>query len=106
MALRSITLPDLGEGRGCGRWSDPAPSLLPSSTRSHATPPGSVPHEVASGRLLVGEGLGAAQASLMPLHQVPDSRAAGAALAREGPGLGWRVGHAGGELQLQFHVLA
>lgn len=54
----------------------------------------------------MGEGLRAAQASLMPFHQVPNSRAAGAALAREGPGLRRRVGHAGSELQLQFHVLA
>lgn len=64
------------------------------------------PHEVAAGRLLVGEGLRAAQASLVPLHQVPDSRATGAALSREGPGLRRRVGHAGSELQLQFHMLA
>lgn len=54
----------------------------------------------------MGEGLRAAQAGLVPFHQVSDSRAAGAALAREGSGLGWRVGHTGSELQLQFHVLA
>lgn len=73
----------------------PAAPLLPS-----------IPHEVAAGGLLVREGLRAAQASLVSLHQVPDSRAAGAALSREGPGLRRRVGHTGGELQLQFHVLA
>lgn len=56
------------------------------------------PHEVAAGRLLVREGLRAAQASLVPLHQVPDSWAAGTALSREGPGLGWRVGHTRSEL--------
>lgn len=54
----------------------------------------------------MGEGLRAAQARLVSLDQVPDGRAAGAALARERPGLWRRVGHAGGELQLQFHVLA
>lgn len=42
----------------------------------------------------------------MSFHQVPDGRAAGAALAGQGPGLGRRVGHTGSELQLQFHVLA
>lgn len=111
MALRSITLPDLGEGSGCGRWSDPtplpAPSPVPASPKSTGNPArGSIPHEVATGGLLVGEGLRAAQASLVPVHQVPDGRTAGAALAREGPGLGRRVGYAGSELQLQFHVLA
>uniref|UniRef100_A0A480HJZ6 Uncharacterized protein C7orf43 homolog isoform X1 n=1 Tax=Sus scrofa TaxID=9823 RepID=A0A480HJZ6_PIG len=64
------------------------------------------PHEVAAGGLLVGEGLRSAQARLVPLDQIPDSGAAGAALARQGPGFGRRVGHAGRELQLQFHVLA
>ena len=87
--------------------SRPAPIPVPASTK----PEGpslrtSIPHEVATGGLLVGEGLRAAQAGLVPLHQVPDGRAAGAALAREGPGLGRWVGHAGSELQLQFHVLA
>lgn len=87
--------------------SSQSPGPLPAPANSGCHPSGgSIPHEVAAGGLLVGEGLRAAQASLVPLHQVPDGRAAGAALAREGSGLGWRVGHAGSELQLQFHVLA
>lgn len=67
---------------------------------------GPLPHEVATGRLLVGERLRTAQAGLVPLHQVPDSRTAGAAFSGQGPGLRWRVGHTGSELELQFHVLA
>lgn len=111
MARRSITLPDLEESGGCGLWPDPrVPSspfpILASTKPSGSSPCSSIPHEVAAGGLLVGEGLRAAQAGLVPLHQVPDGRAAGAALAREGSGLGWRVGHAGSELQLQLHVLA
>lgn len=43
MALRSITLPDLGEGRGYELWLDPgplpAPSPTPASTKSTGTPP-------------------------------------------------------------------
>lgn len=95
----------MGSGQTPG--SRPAPFPIPASTK----PVGpclrtSIPHEVATGGLLVGEGLRAAQAGLVPLHQVPDGRAAGAALVREGPGLGRRVGHASSKLQLQFHVLA
>lgn len=111
MALRSITLPDLGEGRGFGLWLDlRTPSCFLSSSGFYQVQwhpsRGSIPHEVAAGGLLVGEGLRAAQASLVPLHQVPDSRAARAALAGEGPSLRRRMGHTGSELQLQFHVLA
>ena len=95
----------MGSGRTPGSRAAPFP--IPASTKpAGSSPRGSIPHEVAAGGLLVGEGLRAAQAGLVPLHQVPDGRAAGAALAREGPGLGRRVGHAGSELQLQLHVLA
>lgn len=86
--------------------SCPNPGLYPVQWHQWHTSPASVPHEVAAGRLLVREGLRTAQASLVSLHQVPDSRAARAALSREGPGLRRRVGHTGCELQLQFHVLA
>lgn len=111
MALRSITLPDLGEGRCFGLWLDlRTPSCFLSNSGLYGVQwhpsQSSIPHEVAAGRLLVGEGLRAAQASLVPLYQVPNSRAAGAALAREGPGLRRRVGHTGSKLQLQFHMLA
>lgn len=115
MALRSMTLPDLVEGRSFGLWFGlwldlRTPSCFLSNSGFYQgqwhPSQSSIPHEVAAGRLLVGEGLRAAQASLVPLHQVPDSRAAGAALSREGPGLRRRVGHAGSELQLQFHMLA
>lgn len=86
------------------RRSPPAPCRLSPARAGPPCPP-ALPHEVAAGRLLVGEGLGPAQPGLVPLHQVPHRRAAGAALARHGPGLGRRVGHAGRELQLQLHVL-
>lgn len=111
MALRSITLPDLEKGRGCGLWLDLRNSSCSLSNsglyRVQWHPSfGSIPHEVAARGLLVGEGLRAAQAGLVPLHQVPHSWATRTALSRERPGLGRRVGHTGSELQLQFHVLA
>lgn len=102
MARRSMTLPDLG-GQAEAVVSLHSPLPHP---RSAPPTPSFLPHQVAAGRLLVGEGLGAAQAGLVPFHQVPDGWATGAALAGQGPGLRGRVGHTGRELQLQFHVLA
>lgn len=64
-----------------------------------------VPHEVGPGGLLVGEGLGAAQAGLVAVQQVSHSRAGRAVLTGQGASLGRGVGNRGGELQLELHVL-
>lgn len=67
----------------------------------------SVPGEVRLGGLLMGEGLGAAQAQagLVSVQYVPYSWTGRTVLTRQRAGFGGRVRHRCCKLQLQFHML-